>query len=140
MWNEDHTFIVTEVRLAPTEVLKGQAEKREMTVTIMGGQVGDTTVLVLGAPVLIPGQSYVLFLNDEHLPGVKALTVRDQLQGAFDVIETSEGIRAISQANNHPLLPDKNGVSSPPGGLEGFSLEGLKSSIRAIDHSDRLAH
>ncbi|HRC84297.1 MAG TPA: hypothetical protein PK413_01665 [Thermoanaerobaculia bacterium] len=136
-WNTEHNFIFTDIRLTTLETLKGKPGTGELTVTLMGGTVGDITNLVIGAPVLVPGRSYVLFLNREPLPGKRALTVRDQLQGAFDVVEVGGEIKAVSQAVQHPLLPDVFGVSEPPGGKQGLPLEGMIDTIRAIVRSAR---
>src|SRR5690349_9434456 len=47
-WNADGTFILTDVRIATHDVLKGNVKNRELTLTVMGGQVGETTTLILG--------------------------------------------------------------------------------------------
>ncbi len=133
-WNEDHTFILTNVRIATYEALKGDVGQ-ELTVTILGGQVGDLTTLIVGGPELVPGHSYVLFLNEESLPGAKrALTVRDLCQGAFDIKMDRDGLRAVSQAGRHPLMPDRRGYTEAPGGVEGMPLNAMRQSIReAVD-------
>lgn len=132
-WNEEHTFILTDVRIALHDVLKGEARGRELTVTVMGGEVGDLTTLIVGGPELVPGNSYVLFLNEEKLPGLeRALTIRDHSQGAFDVRMGRDGLRAISQAIHHPLVPDRRGYTEAPGGREGLSLNSMMRSIREI--------
>jgi hypothetical protein len=133
-WNADGTFILTDVRVAMHDVLKGNVKDRELTVTIMGGRVGEITTLIIGNPQLEPGNSYVLFLNEEDLPGGKALTVRDLVQGAFDVTIGKDGLRAVSQANGHPLLPDARGSFEAEGGREGFPLNSMMQSIREIVH------
>lgn len=72
-WNDEGTFILTDVRVAPAEVLKGRAARqRELTVTLMGGTVGDRTTVIVGGAELAPGRSYVLFLGEEDLPGAPA--------------------------------------------------------------------
>ncbi len=135
-WNEDHTFILTDVRVAVHEAVKGKVD-REITVTLMGGQVGDITTLIVGGPELIPGNSYVLFLNEENLPGVeRALTVRDLVQGAFDVQIGRGGLRAISQAIKHPLLPDARGSYEAEGGAEGFPLASMIQAVRDMAGRD----
>jgi hypothetical protein len=131
-WNDEGTFILTDVRVAVTDVLKGRLADRELTVTLMGGRVGDTTTLIVGGAELIPGNAYVLFLNEENLPGVKALTVRDLCQGAFDLVMTQDGLRAISQANQHPLVPDELGYIDAPGGVEGIPFKAMTDSIREL--------
>lgn len=132
-WNADHTFILTDVRFKAKDVLKGHLRNDELTITVMGGNVGDLTTLIIGGPQLFPGHSYVLFLNEESLPGAEGvLTVRDLVQGAFDVVMAKDGLRAVSQANSHPLLPDRAGYMDAPGGVEGFPLTAMMKSVREI--------
>lgn len=130
-WNKDKTFIMTDVRIAVNESLKGNAQG-EVKVTLMGGRVGDLTTLIVGGAELIPGKSYVLFLNEESLPGVRAQTVRDLCQGAFDLVIGKDGLRAVSQANRHPLIPDRLGYIDAPGGVEGTPFNAMVQSIRQL--------
>lgn len=132
-WNDDHTFMLTDVRIAVEETIRGRVKNDVVTVTLMGGHIGDMTTLVIGSAELIPGNSYVLFLNREELPGTRALTVRDHVQGAFDIVPGQTGPKAISQASQHPLLPDFFGNAEPPGGKEGIYLEEMIESIRQIE-------
>lgn len=130
-WNGNGDFILTDVRIVATEVLKGRLDRNEFTVTLMGGQVGDTTTLILGTAELIPGRPYVLFLSKDNLPGAdNALTVRDHMQGAFDIRMTKGGLRAVSQAAGNPLYPDGSGASDAAGGAEGFLFKNLVETIR----------
>jgi hypothetical protein len=130
-WNEDGTFILTDVRVAVNERLKGKLDDGELTVTIMGGTVGDLTTLIVGGAELIPEHSYVLFLDEEDLPGARGVrTVRDHCQGVFEVEIAEDGLRAVSQANGHPLLPDASGAFTAPGGEEGFPLEAMIETVR----------
>jgi hypothetical protein len=132
-WNEERTFILTDVRIAAKDVLKGNPRTRELTVTIMGGRVDDLTTLIVGGAELIPGRSYVLFLNEDDLPGVKAVpTVREHSQGVFEIVRARDGVRAISQAKGHPLVPDALGFVDPPGGEEGLLLDTMIQSIRKM--------
>lgn len=129
-WNEDKSLILTDVRIAPDETIKGKAEG-SITVTLLGGTVGDLTTLILGGAELVPDRTYVLFLNPEKLPGARqTLTVRDHSQAAFEVVERNGELRAISQASRHPLAPDRNGRIDAPGGAEGFPLQTLLQNLR----------
>lgn len=129
-WNAGRTFILTDVRIAPSRTIKGQPAG-ELTVTLLGGTVGDLTTLIVGGAELIPGRSYVLFLSPGSLPGAEqALTVRDHCQGAFEVVAKGGELRAVSQANGHPLVPDRSGYVDAPGGVEGFPLDALVRSLR----------
>lgn len=132
-WNEEHTFILTDVRVRATEVLKGNPKDTDFTVTLLGGTVDELTTLIVAGAELLPGKSYVLFLAEDDLPGVKAArTVREHSQGVFDVVRARDGYRAISQANRHPLHPDALGFVDPPGGAQGLLLDNMKKSIREI--------
>lgn len=129
-WNEDKTLILTDVRIAPEETIKGQAEK-DVTVTLLGGKIGDLTTLIIGGAELIPGRSYVLFLNPEKLPGAgQVLTLPDHAQGAFEVVHKDGELRAVSQAHRHPLAPDRAGRVDVPGGPQGFALDTLLDNLR----------
>jgi len=133
-WNADHSFILTDARVSASRVLKGDPAQSEVTFTVMGGSVGDLTTLIVGGPDLVPGSEYVLFLNHEDLPGVRhRLTVGSLMQGVFDVTNSPQGRKAVSQAAHDPLLPDGAGVAEPPGGSGGMLLDEL------IDQVHRLA-
>jgi hypothetical protein len=121
------------------EVLKGQVKGGELTLTIMGGTVGDLTTLIVGGAELRPENSYVLFLDRRNLPGVreKTLTVSDHCQGVFDLVAAGEDLRAVSQANRHPLLPDRHDSIEPPGGVKGLALDSMERSIRNLARTGR---
>ena len=130
-WNDDHSMILTDVRVRPSQAFKGLRASRDVVFTLMGGTVGDVTTLIVGNPELVPGSEYMLFLNREDLPGAPArLTVRDLVQGVFDVVDGPSGRRAISQGLRHPLLPDAAGRVDVPGGAEGLSIADFASDVQ----------
>lgn len=128
-WNADRSFILTDVRLATARPLKG-GPAGEVTFTVPGGTVGDVTVLIVGGPELVPGADYLLFLSRDDLPGRRGpLTVRDLAQGVFDLVPGPRGLRAVSQAVHHPLLPDARGRTDAPGGSEGLELDEMLREV-----------
>lgn len=130
-WNAEHTMIMTDVRVRASQVLKGDRAAREITFTLLGGTVGDITTLVIGGPELVPGSDYILFLNREQLHGARSvLTVRDLVQGAFELADLGHGRRVYSQALDHVLLPDAEGLEDPPGGVDGMTLDDMLTQIR----------
>lgn len=132
-WNDEGTFILTDVLVSAVEVVKGEIESKELTVTLMGGTVGDLSTLIVGGARLVPGKAYVLFLDQEDLPGVQdVLTVREHCQGVFDLVMTKNGLRAISQANELSLVPDAHGAVDAPGGREGLPFKTMLESMREI--------
>ena len=131
-WNADNTFILSDVRIEVAEVLKGEADS-VMTLTVMGGTVGDLTTLIVGGPELVPGRSYVLFVGAGDLPGAAGVpTLRDLTQGVFDVRLEAGGVRALSQAAGMPLVPDAFGETEPAGGRQGMAFDSLVRSIRDL--------
>lgn len=129
-WNADGSFILTDVRLKVDAALKGAAPDGALTLTLMGGTVDDLTTLIVGGAELVPGRSYVLFLDRAALPGAKdVLTVAAHSQGAFDIVAVDGGLRAVSQANRHPLVPDDKGYTEAPGGVEGFPFDAMVGAI-----------
>jgi hypothetical protein len=134
-WNQDHSFILTDVRVRPSDGFKGFQRGGDVTITLLGGMVGDITTLIVGGPVLVPGTEYLLFLNREDLPGAaQALTVRDLVQGVFEVGMVKGERRFFSQALGHPLAPDALGHADVPGGAEGIAATEMVRQIRkAID-------
>ena len=133
-WNHDGNFILTDVVISAEQVVKGRLqEKSEITLTLPGGEVGDLATIIVGGAELVKGNSYVLFLNEQNLPGAKnALTVREHVQGAFDIKLEKGGLRAISQAVRHPLVPDANKLTDPPGGRQGLPLNQMIQEMRTI--------
>lgn len=131
-WNQDGSFILTEVRFVATDTLKGEGDM-DFTVTLPGGTIGAETHVLLGAAELVRGGSYVLFLRDIDLAdGARVLAVRDHVQGAFDLRMGKDGLRAFSQAVRHPLVPDRGGEVEPPGGRDGVPFNTLVTAIRDI--------
>ncbi len=132
-WNADHSFIFTDVRVRPTNTVRRNQPERDVTFTVMGGTVGETTVLVIGSPELVPGSEYLLFLNREDLPGApQMLTVRDLVQGVFEVANVNGKRRMFSQAIGTPLSPDGFGRTDVPGGEEGLEADDMIRQIREI--------
>ena len=130
-WNAEHSMIMTDVRVRASQVLKGDRTAREITFSLLGGTVGDITTLIIGGPELVPGSDYILFLNREQLQGSRqVLTVRDLAQGAFELADFGAGRRVYSQGLAHVLLPDAGGISAPPGGTDGLTLDDMLSRIR----------
>lgn len=137
-WNEAGTFILTDVRMAVSEVLKGSVAAREITVTVPGGRVGDLVSVVVGSADLTPGKWYVLFLDRVDMLGARGvLAVHDHCQGAFDVEMAKDGLRAVSQGRRHGLLPDAAGHAEPVGGAKGIPFPTMIQTVRELAGQDR---
>lgn len=132
-WNAEGTFILTDITFVADTRLKGDPGQREFRFTILGGTVGNLTTIIVGGPEVVPGKSYVLFLNREDLPGVdRALTIRELSQGIFDIVDGPGGMRAVSQARNERLVADKFGKTDPVGGTAEIVLDQFSRDIRRV--------
>jgi hypothetical protein len=137
-WNQSKTFILTDVRIAVSEVLKGSLETRDITVTVPGGKVGDLTSVIVGGAQLVPGDWYVLFLRQGDLLGTRGVRyVRDHSQGVFHLEIAGDGVRAVSQARRLELMPDAAGTRDPVGGAEGMPFTTLIESVRELAGRER---
>jgi hypothetical protein len=58
------SLIVTDVTVVPLDILKGDVQNGAMTLTILGGTVGDQRLKVSAFPALETGRTYVLFVKD----------------------------------------------------------------------------
>src|SRR5262249_9588908 len=124
-WNADRSFILSSVSVRQIGMAKGSGEL-VTTFTILGGQVGATTAIILGNPEFRVGGRYIIFLNPETMPGgEKRLTVRDLAQGVFTVT----GDVAVSQAADLELFPDDEGATEPVGRRVGLSRRQLMDDI-----------
>ncbi|MBI3089926.1 MAG: hypothetical protein HYY96_04605 [Candidatus Tectomicrobia bacterium] len=81
-WNSERTKILTKARFSVREVLKGELGA-EVTVSSLGGRVGDLAMLVPASPKFKAGEEAVLFLwqNPEG-----AYFVLGMVQGKKDVL------------------------------------------------------
>lgn len=132
-WNDPGTLILTDVQISVSEVLKGRWADHEITVTIPGGTVGDDTIAVIGGAELIPGNSYVLFLQKGNLPGASGVrVVRDHSQGILEIKLGKNGLRAISQAARMGLVSDALGNAAVPGGEPGMPFQAMRQSVRDL--------
>ena len=106
-WNESGDFILTDVHVRAQQTLKGKIREQDLTITLMGGTVGETTTLIIGGPELVPGGSYVMFLNREDLPGAaQTLTVPDHCQGVFEIVSRGGKLRAIASRGGEVVVVD----------------------------------
>jgi hypothetical protein len=81
-WNEDHSLILTDVRVHVLDVVKG-GSPREIVLTQPGGTIGKLRVEVPGARAFRTGEEVVVFLT----PGPRGdLFVTGLSQGRFEVV------------------------------------------------------
>lgn len=132
-WNDSGTFILTDVTFVVSELLKGAVDGHEITVTLAGGTVGDLSTVIVGGAELVPGKAYLLFLRKKDIVGTRGvLTPPDHSQGVFELKRAVGGLRAVSQAIGHELVPDARGLAEPPGAAAGTPFESFRQSVRDL--------
>lgn len=144
MWTKDRSAIYTRAVFRVEETVAGEPPGDEIVVYLPGGQVGDTTTLVIGAPEVELGKEALLMLS-EVAPGPGA-AAPVAAQPAFSLVGLSQGIfdikrdpktnqmMAVSQAAKLFVRPAEleEGIGLPPGGTEGIPVEELKRRIHDI--------
>jgi hypothetical protein len=131
---EGERGIETLVTIAAADYLKGSLGAR-VTVRVPGGQIGDRRHVVIGAPVLRPGDDVVLFLGGSgpSVPWIVGLN-----QGAFRVRSTSGPVQRQERQERfggelrvvEPFTTVVRGMSSGGGG--GVPLETFKARVRRL--------
>ena len=92
-WNERHTKIVTDVAVRVTQSLKG-TNASTLTLTELGGTVGNMKYTVPGCPVFRNGEEALLFVwrDSNGRPQVNGLA-----QGKFEISRDAASGARISQ-------------------------------------------
>jgi hypothetical protein len=137
-WNEDHSLIVTDVRIRVTDVIKGQ-NAGEILVTQPGGRVGKLRVDVDGAVAYRTGQETVLFLAPDSKGHQEVLGV---FRGRFDVVtdqptgkKSVHGLKAedltAMQAAKPGLIQEQSAPSETAVPFDDF-VSGLKGMVQSL--------
>jgi len=64
-WNNDETFIYTYVTISLKDCLKGDLESEEVTIKVLGGEVGEIGLLVSNQSSFVIGEKVKVFLKRE---------------------------------------------------------------------------
>lgn len=96
-WDNERRFILTETRVDVGEVWKGSAA-RVISLTTIGGRVGDTILQVSGMPAFASGEEIVVFLEKKRelnivlgLSQGKLRVQGDEVRGSVDGLEFLDG-------------------------------------------------
>jgi hypothetical protein len=116
-WSADRKFILTDYTIAVDESVKGQSP-RSMSVTTVGGKVGDLELYVAGMPSFVKGEDAVIFVEQSGA----YQTVVGLGQGKFTV-------------TNGEVANSVSGLSFPdgrPGNPVRMPLDSFKTRIRTV--------
>ena len=129
-WNASHTKIFTEVTVQVTDALKG-AGAPTLTVTQLGGSVGNLNYEVEGGPVFTPGEDALLFLWRDAR-GVAQ--VNGLAQGKFDITRDARtGQRLVQRREPGLAVTEAKRLSLAPAGrvVPPIPLDDMIREIRA---------
>jgi hypothetical protein len=96
-WNEERTQIYTYVTLEVTEVYAGGARVGPMEIRLLGGAVGDTAMIIPGAPGFAKGEHLVLFLHDD--PGLYIPVVGLQQGKLSFTVDQKTGLEVVGNSS-----------------------------------------
>src|SRR5262249_31302184 len=116
-WSADRKFILTDYTIQVDETIKGNAG-RSVSVTSVGGKIGDIELRVSGMPAFQSGEDAVVFIEQSGA----YQTVVGLAQGKFTVV-------------NGEVANSAGGLSFPdgrPGNPVRMPLQSFKSQIRSF--------
>jgi len=98
-WDQNHQQILTKITLSVDQVLKGNLKKRRLTVTQLGGVVGDVEAWIDGNPQFTEGEKVLLFLERRANGGLRVLHL---YQGKFSIFTDPETGAELTYREAHP--------------------------------------
>jgi len=95
-WTSDHTQIHTIVTIRVSTALKGAAPGNGLLVLrLLGGQVGDTVMELIGGPTFVTDEEVIVFVE---AGGPELMPITGLFQGKFTVTtDAVSGARVISE-------------------------------------------
>lgn len=110
-WNASGTRIYTYATIAVERFLKGGGV-REVTLRVLGGQVGGMAAIVPGSPTFNTGEEVLLFCvgGEARMPTVLGLSL-----GKFTLTRDEAGVRMVKRDLSGLTLADYRTDSRPVG-------------------------
>jgi len=116
-WSADRKIILTDYTIEVGESLKGQAA-RSLSVTTVGGKIGDLELYVSGMPAFQPGENAVVFIEQS---------------GAYQtVVGLEQGEFTVSNGEVANRVGDLSFADGKPGNPMKMPLENFKTHIRTL--------
>ena len=103
--------IVTDVTFSKVEVIKGDPGVAERTLVVLGGRVGDQTLVLPGVPSFLPGVTYLVFSRGN---GTSVFPVVGGDQGLYEIrSDPATGERLAFGARGQPVSRMGRGPATP---------------------------
>ncbi|MGH7790816.1 MAG: hypothetical protein ACREOB_00735, partial [Thermodesulfobacteriota bacterium] len=117
-WDENQRFIFTYTTFSVEEVVKGETVGDDITLRIIGGQVGNTKVDVPDRPEFLQDEEVILFLGPKNADGYPTLSSLkkgvlrlelNEISGEKVVATPVTGIKILRKDSESPA-PSESGV------------------------------
>ncbi len=83
-WNKDRTRIYTHVTISVDQYIKGERSQKDLTITHLGGEIGEVGELYSGTPRFRTGEEIMVFVKEDKLG---KLRVAGGTQGKYTITE-----------------------------------------------------
>ena len=126
-WNEKRTKIFTDVDVSVSRSLKGGGSR--ITLTQLGGTVGDLRYEVAGCPAFRPGEEALLFVWRDPQGGAQLTGLG---QGKFEIRRDGAGRAFVQRSVEGLSVRDVRGLSLAPAGRPSPATLPLEDLVREI--------
>ncbi|MBI4445811.1 MAG: hypothetical protein HY645_07860 [Acidobacteria bacterium] len=123
-WDDAHRFIYTDSLILVSDVLKGSRQSM-VTVTSLGGEVGDRGMINTASENFLPGEAVLLFLLKDARG--KWVTL-NMAQGKFQVVQD----QVTGELRVRGSVPGGNVLEDAMQSVDGLSLQDLSNRIRGL--------
>ncbi len=94
-WNEDKTRIYTRVTVSVDQYIKGERPQEYLTITQLGGEVGDVGELYSGTPRFRMDEEVLLFVKKDRLGNLR---VTGGAQGKYTITKSElTGVKMVGE-------------------------------------------
>ena len=121
--------IVTKVELDVLEVIAGEADAK-VTLTMLGGKIGEREMVIEGAPHFVEGEEDVLFVQGN---GRQVVPLTAMMHGRYRVMrDSAQGRSYVARENGEPLTETAQVTQAMEGALPGGPLSREERIERAL--------
>ena len=111
--------IVTKVELDVLEVIAGEADAN-VTLTMLGGKIGEREMVIEGAPHFVVGEEDVLFVEGN---GRQVVPLTAMMHGRYRIMrDAAQGRSYVARENGEPLTETAQVTHAMEGALPGGPL------------------